>query len=606
MELFTTGAISNSCSVTFTGIINFTVTPIGNDVSVAPNTPQSVPQGSTQTFVITPQTGYVVSNTVGGNCQAGSFTGYSYTTGAINNSCTVIFNGVAANPVTTITVYTSQNPIVQNNQIVLSAKVSSASGAIPRGTVNFRVNGASIAGCTAQTMQNGLATCTTSTLPLASPVALTAIYNPTVSLGFNSSTSPEFYEYVVSSIVVNTVPDAPYDVLVTPNDGGVSVNWFPPANTGGQVINSYQVLYGVTSSFTYNTPGCSTTGTNCDINGLVKGTDYTFTVVATNATGSSPVGFSSLVAPASNLSANPTKLSLSINDVATNAALTGNPRAVVLTNNSSTSISNINIQFPGSWTGGINPSATHTCLGSLAPFTACSITVTPGTTATSTCTNGTLPTPQNITVSSSSQSLTIPVEVLGYACQFQQGYVFSVDDNAPLTGSIGGKVVTKTNVANNVTWSVTNDVIDAVGDESTIAVPQPAPFGQLLIYQLSCNGATDGACDTNNIAPFYSFFNSAAGLCTVPISGYFDWYLPGICEMGSSFILCDDITPTLQTIGASLIGHNFFVGDYWSSTERSAAPQTQAWYETFPGGTNQNFQNKSLNSNVICTRKLTL
>lgn len=76
---YTTGAITSSCSVSFSATINsYTVTPSGTNVTITPNTPQSVNYGSTQSFNVTANSGYTLSNTVGGTCPAGSFNGTLY------------------------------------------------------------------------------------------------------------------------------------------------------------------------------------------------------------------------------------------------------------------------------------------------------------------------------------------------------------------------------------------------------------------------------------------------------------------------------------------------------------------------------------------------
>lgn len=69
----------------------FSVTPSGDGNELfTPSTPQTVNSGSTQQFNVTANTGYTLGP-VGGTCPAGSFSGSTYTTGAITSDCTVQF-----------------------------------------------------------------------------------------------------------------------------------------------------------------------------------------------------------------------------------------------------------------------------------------------------------------------------------------------------------------------------------------------------------------------------------------------------------------------------------------------------------------------------------
>ncbi len=75
---------------------NFLVTPSASaNGTMTPPDPQTVQPTETQSFIVTPNAGYVVGS-VGGTCGAGSFSGNIYTTASIENSCTVIFNFVLA------------------------------------------------------------------------------------------------------------------------------------------------------------------------------------------------------------------------------------------------------------------------------------------------------------------------------------------------------------------------------------------------------------------------------------------------------------------------------------------------------------------------------
>lgn len=69
------------------GQVTYTVTlSAGVNGSITPSTPQSVNQGSTTAFTVTPNNGYIAS--VGGTC-GGTLSGNTYTTGPINADCTV-------------------------------------------------------------------------------------------------------------------------------------------------------------------------------------------------------------------------------------------------------------------------------------------------------------------------------------------------------------------------------------------------------------------------------------------------------------------------------------------------------------------------------------
>ncbi len=74
-------------------IVERTVTPSvnGGNGTISPNTPQTVNNGATATFTLTPNTGYAIG-TVGGTCAAGTLSGSTYKTGPVTANCTVIAN----------------------------------------------------------------------------------------------------------------------------------------------------------------------------------------------------------------------------------------------------------------------------------------------------------------------------------------------------------------------------------------------------------------------------------------------------------------------------------------------------------------------------------
>jgi hypothetical protein len=91
--VYTTGAITMDCTVVFGATpAMFQVTPSGTNVTITPNTPQTVTYGATQAFTVTASTGYTVSNNVTGTCPSGTWAGNVYTTGLVTADCTVVFN----------------------------------------------------------------------------------------------------------------------------------------------------------------------------------------------------------------------------------------------------------------------------------------------------------------------------------------------------------------------------------------------------------------------------------------------------------------------------------------------------------------------------------
>jgi hypothetical protein len=224
------------------------------------------------------------------------------------------------------------------------------------------------------------------------------------------------------------------------------------------------------------------------------------------------------------------------------------------------------------------------------------------------------------------------VVVLDYGCIYQGGYVYAFDDTTPSSASVGGKVVTTINQApsGGVIWSSNGnsgttpdavfDAIYGISELSTTSSPDPNA-GQVT-GQIACDGALNGLCNTNNIYVYYQNFalNApinlsfyATGLCKQAISGFSDWYLPAICELGydNSFAGtgCGNPIPTLQNMQTSLIdlrNPNLIPnGQTWSSTEYSVAPATDALIQGFTNfGGVQGGDGKLDQIRVRCSRLL--
>ncbi|WP_331607454.1 hypothetical protein [Povalibacter sp.] len=324
-------------------------------------------------------------------------------------------------------------------------------------------------------------------------------------------------------------------------------------------------------------------------NPLDAGTAYHVTALNQPATqtcsianGAATVGSTNITNVVVTCSTNLTTLSVSTGTLV--LASSGTSRRVTVTNTGMNPAANIAALSMGLPTG---TSMTSTCSGTLASGGSCTVTITPGSSASSDCAMGIAPIPDTVTIAgSNSSTVASNVVVLTYGCQYQGGFVYSIDDTTASTGSIGGKVVSLVdqaapNIASgpqttSIIWSsngagstpmdVSYDVIPGIAEtpgagdsyvqaqlsfdteySNTMTYPFPAASG----FQ-ACDGPVDGACNSRNIQALYDSYqtnfgigsapytlspgptsrtNYAAGLCTATINGYSDWYLPAVCEV---------------------------------------------------------------------------
>ena len=474
---------------------------------------------------------------------------------------------------------------------------------------------------------------------------------PGVATGLSSGTAAATITATLSGktslgatliVTPNTVPGAPTGVTAIQQPKllttSVLVSWVPPKNTGGETgALTYTVHVDTNPTLSYC---ASTNNTTCSVPALPTSVPHTFTVFATNTIGSGPLAYSSpitLVSPSTTpISVSPAELALSVNDSTTYAALQGNPRYITLTNlgTSDQSISSISTPAPPL---DITIDAAN-CIKTLGAGSACSIKVTPGSTVSpgitvgTVCTSGLAATPSIITVSyGTGLTLNIPLVVLGYGCIYQNGYVFSVDDSTPNTGSIGGTVASQTNQNTTpIPWYAATSTIASIwGIDETSTTSSASPnqitptlyLSVLTSGQLNCDGAIDGSCNTNNIYTIYKTIDQtsyAAGLCK-NLTILTDWYLPSICEMGyndlNNYSPCGtETSPRIQNMQSYLVNNNdigvLSGGLYWSSTESSANPLDDAWRQSFlkpaDGQSDQRPNTKSGAMYVRCVRSLTL
>ncbi|MCL9684617.1 DUF1566 domain-containing protein [Legionella maioricensis] len=255
--------------------------------------------------------------------------------------------------------------------------------------------------------------------------------------------------------------------------------------------------------------------------------------------------------------------------------------------------------------------------GTLAPAGTCVLTITPGATP-SAMPGDTNPTPISLTISGdNTNTLTPTINILTYGSVYQSGFIFNIDDTTPNSGSIGGTVAALIDqvapAPNGIIWS-SNGNGGTSADAAFDAIPG--------IYQNSstpldaCNGNLDGACNTRVIVNFYPAVNLnfyAAGFCKETISGYTDWYLPAICEMGYDSLnigtTCGtQAVPISQNMQSNLVNNGNIgglAGSYWGSTEDVFNIPTNSFFQDFTSG-NQGSGGKNFQIGVRCVRAISV
>ena len=269
-----------------------------------------------------------------------------------------------------------------------------------------------------------------------------------------------------------------------------------------------------------------------------------------------------------------------------NAALTGTPRTITITNTSSNTAINV------TYSTTLLPSGTSISpanCGNIAAGNTCILTITPGQTASTTETT--------LSVSGTNTNTVAPtLNILTYGSIYQGGYLFSMDDTTSTTGSAGGKILSLNDQSSGTAWD-------------------PGCPGSCTT-SINANSSTDGLTNSINAYNALSLTHPAntyaVGLClNVLIDDYNDWYLPAICEMGydsSSSQPCGDVTnPTLQNIQSNLVDNGILplVDSYWSSTQTfSVDPNIYATYNDFGAGGTQHGDFKEISFFVRCIRQL--
>ncbi|WP_070399397.1 hypothetical protein [Hydrogenophaga sp. PML113] len=279
-----------------------------------------------------------------------------------------------------------------------------------------------------------------------------------------------------------------------------------------------------------------------------------------------------------------TTLSLSVSQLA--LAVSGTARTLTITNTGANAALNLALNTTGLPAG---TSQISTCGATLAAGASCTATVTPGATPTAAPGNAAPASALLEVEGSNTNSVNAALQVITFGSWYQGGWVFDLDDTTVASGSVGGKVAAPSDATPMGDWG-------------------PASL-------MGASSLTDGASNTNQIVMAVGAIPSAAGRCQdSAASGFSDWYLPAICELGYTFgggVCGTQAAPLLAGNMQSRLKENGDIGGiadswYWSSSEAAASPTTSAHLHRFdPTLTQQAIVNKVNVFPARCARALT-
>ena len=349
-------------------------------------------------------------------------------------------------------------------------------------------------------------------------------------------------------------------------------------------------ITGLTGTVTLLNNGVNPTSMNIDgsftfSSPIAEGSSYTVTV------GTQPLEQTCTVTNASGTINSSDVTNVTVNCVINNTALAVSARGTIPVNSGSGSITvnntgsstafNVHAVLPGGWTG-----VTQNASGcaTIAPHSSCTL-------------------------------------------QFTSTTPYVAQGNIAITGdniSSPPKTALAFTMNNYLIWSVSGNTALVVASSDILNYPWSVGYNILNISETStsppnaCNGATDGFCNSNQLEALYgaSYTNYAAGMCyeiNSDNSGSVlpgTWFLPAICQIGNESATC--AAAGLANIDTNLfkLGFGGFSSgySYWSSTEYSGGPDTNAWVHIFEYGTSRQVYTDKTGSSyrfVRCARAIT-
>jgi len=244
------------------------------------------------------------------------------------------------------------------------------------------------------------------------------------------------------------------------------------------------------------------------------------------------------------------------------------------------------------------PTGTHltTDCAALAPGASCMLTITPG--ATPTAAPGELePVPAGVSIAGTNTNLlALSVWVLDVGGVYQGGLVFDIDDETPMTGGVGGKVLALSNV----------------GERRFFGAPDYVSISP------AATSTSDGAANTAAIVaqfgpPPNAYLEYPAWAChSSEEAGFTDWYLPAICELGYD---ANNVgtgcgtsqTPALPNVRSNLSDRGYLnagLVNVWSSTQLAPSATWQQLLGNWPAQ-HQTRNALYVTEYVRCARALT-